>query len=50
MKLSFRTAMIAFTVLGLLAAFTLDGNIRLVCLIFLGGLAVKTLIAHKAGW
>ena len=49
-KLSFRSAMIAFVVLGLLAAFTLDGLIRTACLIFLAGLAIKTLIAHKAGW
>ena len=50
MKLSFRSAMLAFAVLGVLAAFTLDGTIRLACLIFLAGLAVKTVIAHKAGW
>ena len=36
--------------LALLATFTLDGVIRLVTLIFLGGLTVKTLIAYKAGW
>lgn len=40
----------AFTVLLLLAAFTLDGALRLATCIFLGGLLVKTLIAHKAGW
>ena len=49
-KPSFRSAMIAFGVLGLLAGFTLDGAIRLACLIFLAGLALKTVIAHKAGW
>ena len=50
MKLSFRAAMIAFGILGVLAVFTLDGLIRTACLIFLAGLAIKTLIAHKAGW
>jgi hypothetical protein len=40
-------AMMAYTVLGVLAAFTLDGKIRLATLIFLGGLALKTLIAVK---
>ena len=49
-KPSFRSAMIAFAVLGLLAGFTLDGVIRVACLIFLAGLALKTVIAHKAGW
>jgi hypothetical protein len=50
MKPSFRSAMLVFAVLGLLAAFTLDGMIRIACLIFLAGLALKTVIAHKAGW
>ena len=39
--------MVAYLVLALIAAFTLDGLIRTVELIFLGGLAVKTLIASK---
>ena len=47
---SFGAAMIAFAALGLLAGFTLDGMIRIACLIFLAGLALKTVIAHKAGW
>ncbi len=34
----------------LLALVTLDGLARTVCLIFLAGLAVKTLIGRKAGW
>ena len=42
--------MITFAILAILATLTLDGSIRLVCLIFLGGLALKTLIARKAGW
>jgi hypothetical protein len=40
--------MIAYTVLALLAACTLDGKLRIACLVALGGFAVKTLIAHKA--
>ncbi len=39
-----------FAILMILAAFTLDGLIRVVVLIFLAGLAVKTYIAYKAGW
>jgi hypothetical protein len=42
----FYMAMGAFTVLGLLAGFTLDGNIRLATLIFLAGLAARTAIHH----
>jgi hypothetical protein len=41
-------AMAAYGVLALLAALTLDGKFRLGVWIFLGGLALKTLIAYKA--
>ena len=50
MKPSFRFAMLAFAILGILAAFTLDGLLRIACLVALAGFALKTLIAHKAGW
>ena len=50
MKPSFAFAMLAFAVLAVLALFTLDGTVRLACLIFLAGLGLKTLIARKAGW
>ncbi|MBZ5586179.1 MAG: hypothetical protein LAQ30_29140 [Acidobacteriia bacterium] len=43
-------AMGAYAVLALLALFTLDGILRIGVWILLGGLAVKTLIAYKAGW
>jgi hypothetical protein len=43
-------AMGAYVVLALLAGFTLDGIMRNAVWIFLAGLAVKTWIAHKAGW
>jgi hypothetical protein len=43
-------AMGAYAVLALLASFTLDGVFRIAVWIFLGGLAAKTLIAHRAGW
>ncbi len=49
-KPSFRFALITLGVLALLSIVTLDGVVRLVTLIFLGGLALKTLIARKAGW
>jgi hypothetical protein len=41
-------AMAAYAVLALLATLTLDGKMRLAVWIFLGGLALKTLIAYKA--
>jgi hypothetical protein len=41
-------AMAAFAVLGVLAGFTLDGKIRVATLVFLAGLAARTLIHYKA--
>jgi hypothetical protein len=43
-------ALACYLVLALAATFTLDGLFRLAVWIFLAGLAVKTLIAYKAGW
>ena len=43
-------AMSAYAVLALMAAFTLDGALRYGVWILMGGLAVKTWIAYKAGW
>jgi hypothetical protein len=43
----FLWAMGTYAVLALLAAFTLDGKMRIAVWIFLGGLALKTLIAFK---
>ena len=41
----------AYSVLALLAAFTLDnGLIRNAVWILMAGLAVKTYIAYRAGW
>ena len=48
MQKRFWSAMAAYGVLALLAAFTLDGKFRLGVWIFLGGLALKTCIAYKA--
>jgi hypothetical protein len=45
-----RLAMAAYAVLALLAAFTLDGVMRPAVWILMGGLALKTWIAYKAGW
>ena len=47
MFMRFLWAMGTYAVLALLAAFTLDGKMRIAVWIFLGGLAVKTLIAFK---
>jgi hypothetical protein len=46
----FLWAMATYAVLALLAALTLDGLMRDAVWILLGGLAVKTYIAKKAGW
>ncbi len=43
-------AMGAYAVLAALVFFTLDGVFRYGVWILLGGLAVKTFIAYKAGW
>jgi hypothetical protein len=48
MKQRFYMAMGTFVVLGLLAGFTLDGKFRLATLIFLAGLALRTVIHYKA--
>jgi hypothetical protein len=42
---SFLTAMVCYAAIALLAAFTLDGNPRLVVWILLAGLAVRTYLA-----
>jgi hypothetical protein len=36
--------------LALLAGFTLDGTFRVAVWILMAGLALKTYIAHRAGW
>ena len=43
----FLWAMGTYAVLAAMAAFTLDGKMRIAVWIFLGGLALKTLIAYK---
>jgi hypothetical protein len=43
-------ALTCYAVLALAATFTLDGLFRTAVWIFLAGMAVKTVIAHKAGW
>ncbi len=43
-------ALSAFALLALAAGLTLDGIFRGAVWLLLGGLVVKTLIAHKAGW
>ena len=42
---SFLAAMASYAAIALLAAFTLDGNFRLVVWIFLAGLALRTYLA-----
>jgi hypothetical protein len=46
----FLRAMGTYGALALLAALTLDGLMRDAVWILMGGLAVKTYIAKKAGW
>ena len=50
MRNRFIAALCAYAVLASLAAFTLDGIMRIAVWIFLAGLALKTAIAYKAGW
>jgi hypothetical protein len=50
MKQRLFAAIAAYALLALMAGLTLDGLLRTAVWIFLGGLAVKTFIAHKAGW
>ena len=50
MNTRFLWAMGTYAVLALSAALTLDGLMRDAVWILLGGLAVKTYIAKKAGW
>ena len=50
MRNRFIAALCAYAVLAFLAAFTLDGLMRVAVWIFLAGLALKTAIAYKAGW
>ena len=50
MNTRFLWAMGTYAILALLAALTLDGLMRNAVWILLGGLAVKTYIAQKAGW
>jgi hypothetical protein len=42
---SLLAAMVSYAAIALLAAFTLDGNFRLVVWIFLAGLALRTYLA-----
>ncbi|HEY1239811.1 MAG TPA: hypothetical protein VGF16_04600 [Bryobacteraceae bacterium] len=44
------SAMSAYAILALLAAFTLEGAFRYFIWILMAGLALKTWIAYKAGW
>ena len=48
MNIRFAAAMAAYAILAFLGAVTLSGKIRIALWIFLGGLAVKTVIAVAA--
>ncbi len=50
MRQRFYAALGGYSILAVLAGFTLDGLLRNAVLILLTGLAVKTWIAYKAGW
>lgn len=50
MRQRFFAALGAYSVLAVLAGFTLDGLLRSAVLILLAGLALKTWIAYRAGW
>ncbi len=46
MRSRFYAALATYAVLALLAGYTLEGNIRLATLIFLGGIAAKSYIHY----
>ena len=50
MPSKFFVVMIIYALLALIGIFALHGQFRWAILILLGGLAVKTLIARRAGW
>ncbi|HEY1185043.1 MAG TPA: hypothetical protein VGE89_12715 [Bryobacteraceae bacterium] len=51
MRNRFTAAMATYAVLAILAGFTLDGGLlRNAIWILMAGLAIKTYIAHRAGW
>ncbi|MDQ6705755.1 MAG: hypothetical protein M3Z85_07305 [Acidobacteriota bacterium] len=50
MSRKFVIAMSCYAVMAIGAVFVLDGVVRNALWIFLGGLAVKTLIAYYARW
>ncbi len=50
MSSKFTTVMMIYATLALIGICVLDGKLRLAILILLGGLALKTLIARRAGW
>ena len=50
MKTRLLWAMGSYAFIALMAALTLDGKMRLGVWILLGALALKTVIAYKAGW
>jgi hypothetical protein len=50
MSTKFVVAMIVYAVLAVIAAFWIEGTLRIAVWILLGGLALKTLIARAAGW
>ena len=45
-----KVALIAYSAIAVVAAFALDGKVRLFIWIVLAALAIKTWAAHKAGW
>jgi hypothetical protein len=50
MRLKMIAAMACYLVLAVITAFWIGGTPRIAVWILLGGLALKTLIAHGAGW
>ena len=46
----FIAAMSAYVVIAILAGFTLDGKLRLGVWLAMAFFAVKTYVAHRAGW
>ncbi len=48
--MKFIAAMVAYGAIALIAAFWIDGTLRIAVWVLMGGLALKTLVARAAKW
>ncbi|MDQ6675755.1 MAG: hypothetical protein M3Z09_00495 [Acidobacteriota bacterium] len=48
--MKFTVAMITYAAIALIAAFWIDGTLRIAVWVLMGGLALKTVVARAAKW